>query len=102
MRSLLNAKLFCCEGRIVGDMSNDQVDRRGIQEDWELLVSFLPTNWQDLAAATGDIERPTQEAVRGHLLRMPLLHLGCGQPHRPPALDLLEEEPPFQTGGAAR
>ena len=34
-------------------MSDAEGDKAGIQEDWELLVSFLPANWRDLAAETG-------------------------------------------------
>ena len=34
-------------------MSNAEVDRVDIREYWELLLSFPPTNWPDLAAETG-------------------------------------------------
>ena len=59
-------------------MSNAAREKDGIGEDWELLVSFLPTNWQDLAAETGALKGLRKNKSAESLLRVLLLHLGCG------------------------
>ena len=59
-------------------MSSAKSDKTGIQEDWELLVSFLPDNWQDLAAETGALKGLRKNKSAENLLRVLLLHLGCG------------------------
>ena len=59
-------------------MSNAEREKDGIQEDWELLVSFLPTNWQELAAETGALKGLRKNKSAENLLRVLLLHLGCG------------------------
>lgn len=48
------------------------------QEDWELLVSFLPGNWQELAVATGALKGLRKNKSAEQLLRVLLLHFGCG------------------------
>jgi len=50
----------------------------GMQEDWELLVSFLPPNWERLAAETGALKGLRKNKSAANLLRVLLLHLGCG------------------------
>ena len=59
-------------------MSSVEGDQAGIQEDWKLLVSFLPANWQDLAAETGALKGLRKNKSAENLLRVLLLHLGCG------------------------
>ena len=59
-------------------MSDAESDRVGMQEDWELLVSFLPGNWQDLAVETGALKGLRKDKSAENLLRVLLLHLGCG------------------------
>ena len=59
-------------------MSSAESDKAGIQEDCELLVSFLPANWQDLAAETGAMKGLRKNKSAENLLRVLLLHLGCG------------------------
>ena len=59
-------------------MSNTEGDTAGIEEDWELLVSFLPANWQELAAETGALKSLRKNKSAENLLRVLLLHLGCG------------------------
>lgn len=59
-------------------MSSVEVNKAGIQEDWELLVSFLPDNWQDLATETGALKGLRKNKSAENLLRVLLLHLGCG------------------------
>ena len=43
-----------------------------------MLVSFLPDNWQDLAAETGALKGLRKNKSAENLLRVLLLHLGCG------------------------
>ena len=62
----------------MGDMSNAESDKAGIQEDWELLVSFLPANRRDLAAETGALKGLRKNRSAENLLRVLPLHLGCG------------------------
>ena len=49
-----------------------------LNEDWGLLVSFLPANWEDLARQTGALRKLRKHKSPGNLLRTLLLHLGCG------------------------
>ena len=48
------------------------------REDWELLLSFLPRNWQELAVQHGALKRLRKNKSAEHLLRVLLLHFGCG------------------------
>ena len=43
-----------------------------------MLVSFLPANWQDLAVETGALKGLRKNKSAENLLRVLLLHLGCG------------------------
>ena len=47
-------------------------------EDWELLLSFLPENWQELATRTGALRGLRKDKSPERLLRTLLIHLGCG------------------------
>ena len=47
-------------------------------EDWDLLVSFFPSNWQELAAETGALRGLRKDKSPEKLLRTLLIHLGCG------------------------
>lgn len=49
-----------------------------MREDWALLVSFLPANWRDLAASTGALKGLRKDKSAENLLRVLLMHLGCG------------------------
>ena len=53
-------------------------DRSRLEEDWDVLESFLPRNWQDLAVATGALKGLRKDKSAENLLRVLLLHLGCG------------------------
>ena len=48
------------------------------QEDWELLLSFLPRNWEELAVQHGALKGLRKDKSAEHLLRVLLLHFGCG------------------------
>ena len=49
-----------------------------MREDWALLVSFLPANWRELAASTGALKGLRKDKSAENLLRVLLMHLGCG------------------------
>ena len=49
-----------------------------MDEDWALLSSFLPYNWQELAAETGALKGLRKDKSVENLLRTLLIHLGCG------------------------
>ena len=49
-----------------------------MDEDWELLLSFFPENWEELAAQTGALRGLRKDKAPDKLLRTLLIHLGCG------------------------
>ena len=49
-----------------------------MDEDWDLLVSFLPSEWRELAADTGALKGLRKDKSVDNLLRTLLIHLGCG------------------------
>lgn len=53
-------------------------DRPGLAEDWDVLKSFLPANWRELAETTGALKGLRKDKSAENLLRVLLLHLGCG------------------------
>jgi hypothetical protein len=48
------------------------------EEDWELLLSFFPADWKQLAQSTGALKGLRQDKSEENYLRVLLLHLGCG------------------------
>jgi hypothetical protein len=55
-------------------------------EDWDLLLSFFPDNWQDLAAEKGALKGLRKDKSAENLLRTLLIHLGCGHSLRETAV----------------
>lgn len=49
-----------------------------MDEDWGLLLSFLPTDWDELANETGALKGLRKDKSVENLLRTLLIHLGCG------------------------
>ena len=49
-----------------------------LREDWDLLLSFLPDDWEGLARRTGALRKLRKDKSPSKLLRILLLHLGCG------------------------
>lgn len=47
-------------------------------EDWRLLLSFLPRDWKQLAHDTCAMKGLRQDKSEENYLRMLLMHLGCG------------------------
>lgn len=49
-----------------------------MDEDWELLLGFLPEGWEALAAESGALKGLRKDKSPENLLRVLLMHLGCG------------------------
>ena len=49
-----------------------------MDEDWDVLVSFFPQDWRELAQDTGALKGLRKDKTVDNLLRTLLLHLGCG------------------------
>ena len=49
-----------------------------MNEDWEVVLSFLPEDWQELARETGALKGLRKDKSVDALLRTLLLHLACG------------------------
>ena len=49
-----------------------------VDEDWEVLLSFLPQDWRELAQDTGALKGLRKDKAVDNLLRTLLPHLGCG------------------------
>ena len=47
-------------------------------EDWELLTTFFPAQWRDLARTTGALRGLRQDKGEENYLRVLMLHFGCG------------------------
>ena len=54
----------------------EPVTRAPVDEDWGVLASFLPGNWQQLAAHTGALRGLRKDKSPENLLRTLLIHLG--------------------------
>jgi hypothetical protein len=49
-----------------------------MDEEWSLLVSFLPARWRELARETGALKGLRQDKDEETCLRVLLMHLACG------------------------
>lgn len=49
-----------------------------MKEDWDVLLGFLPAGWEGMAAQSGALKGLRKNKSAEHLLRVLLLHLGCG------------------------
>lgn len=47
-------------------------------EDWELLTTFFPTPWRQLARTTGALKGLRRDKGEENYLRVLMLHFGCG------------------------
>ena len=61
---------------MVRDM--DETAATGMDEDWDLLVSFFPSDWRELALQSGALKGLRKDKSAEDLLRTILLHVGCG------------------------
>ncbi len=55
-------------------------------EDWDLLISFFPSNWKKLADSSRALKGLRQDKSAEAYLRVLLLHLGCGYSMRETAV----------------
>lgn len=53
-------------------------DQIGLGEDWDLLKTFFPADWEQLARTTHALKGLRQDKSADHLLRTVMLHVGCG------------------------
>jgi hypothetical protein len=60
--------------------------RRAVEEDWEVLKSFFPVGWRDLAHQSGALKGLRQDKGVENLLRVLLLHVGGGHSLRETAV----------------
>ena len=49
-----------------------------LAEDWELLMSFFPSDWRQQAETCGALRGLRQDKSAESYLRVLLMHLGCG------------------------
>jgi hypothetical protein len=49
-----------------------------MDEDWKILTTLFPPNWNELAAVTGALKGLRKDKSADSLLRTLLIHLGCG------------------------
>lgn len=61
-------------------------------DDWEVLVSFLPDNWEDLAHSTGALKGLRKDKDAANFLRVLLIHLACGHSLRETAVRARETQ----------
>ncbi|MCF6283835.1 MAG: IS4 family transposase [Candidatus Hydrogenedentes bacterium] len=47
-------------------------------EDWNLLMSFFPPDWRELAVSTNALKGLRKDKSEENLLRTLMIHLGCG------------------------
>ena len=57
-----------------------------MDEDWDVLLSFFPRDWRELARDTGALKGLRKDKSVDNLLRTLLLHLGCGHSLRETAV----------------
>jgi len=53
-------------------------DQTGFGEDWDLLKTFFPADWEQLAGTTRALKGLRQDKSAERLLRTIMLHVGCG------------------------
>jgi len=53
-------------------------DYGAAEEDWELLQTFFPRDWEELAVTTRALKGLRQDKAAPTLMRTLLLHVGCG------------------------
>ena len=49
-----------------------------MEEDWDVVSSFLPEGWRELARESGALKGLRKDKSPDALLRTLLLHLACG------------------------
>jgi len=77
-RSGISANLFCCRHPVFVVALMGMSEEKPVGEDWELLKTFLPSNWRFLARRTDAIKGLRQDKSEENCLRTLLIHLACG------------------------
>jgi hypothetical protein len=54
------------------------INERQIERDWKAMVSFLPEGWKEKAKELGALSRNRKFTTAETLLRVLLIHIGCG------------------------
>lgn len=49
-----------------------------MNEDWELLTSFFPANWKEMAVESGVLKGLRKDKSIENIIRTLLIHIGCG------------------------
>ena len=57
-----------------------------MDEDWTLLLRFFPREWDELAVSSGALKGLRKDKDPENLLRVLLIHLGCGHSLRETAV----------------
>lgn len=57
---------------------DETAEVNAMDEEWSLLVSFLPARWRELARETGALKGLRQDKDEETCLRVLLMHLACG------------------------
>lgn len=63
-----------------------------MEQDWSLVLSFLPHNWRDLAVSTNAVKGLRKAKSPANLLRALMIHLACGYSLRETAVRVREAE----------
>lgn len=87
VRGSISANLFafCREASYVA-VHGAVRRRRATDEDWRLLLDFIPREWDRLAVSTGAVKGLRKDKDPESLLRVLLMHLGCGHSLRETAV----------------
>jgi Transposase DDE domain len=73
----ISVNLFIDVSALLGIMWAMQV-HNAADEDWELLTTFFPAQWRELARTTEALKGLRQDKGEENYLRVLMLHFGCG------------------------
>ncbi|MDR1020471.1 MAG: IS4 family transposase [Synergistaceae bacterium] len=60
------------------NVSKSEISARQMKMDWKALISFLPEGWKEKARELGALSRNRKFMTAETLLRVLLIHIGCG------------------------
>jgi hypothetical protein len=66
-----------CRRYYAGRQVHNAIVHNAADEDWELLTTFFPAHWRDLAKSSGALKGLRQDKGESYL-RVLMLHFGCG------------------------
>ncbi len=67
-----------CRRYCAGMQVQNAIVLNAADEDWELLTTFFPAQWRDLAKSSGALKGLRQDKCEESYLRVLMLHFGCG------------------------